>query len=146
MSDETQAMVRQFERLTRERDEARAAYTALLERVDFLKAQTKTLASECAEARAALAAEGERTFADFDALHDYLQALNSEGEEPHAVGFDRCDRPVIAWLIEEGGDCTWPLGLTLGGETAERPEPVPSDMSGLAYPVRIARTAKEARP
>lgn len=87
-------------------------------------------------------AAGLREFADFDSLHDHLLDLNERGIEPDVSGYDRLGRPIIAWLISPGGDDTWPLGLTLGGEEAERPEPQPSNMSELAYPVRIAARAE----
>ena len=77
-------------------------------------------------------------FADFDRLHEYLLDLNERGIIPDVSGYDRVNQPVIAWLTEVGGDETWPLAITLGGQNAEAPEAIATDMGELAYPIRIA--------
>jgi hypothetical protein len=88
----------------------------------------------------------ERVFADFDALHDHLLTLNGEGIPPEVSGYDKLGRPVLAWLIESGGDDTWPLGATLGGEDAAQPEVETDDMNKLAYPVLVLDVSTPRTP
>lgn len=77
-------------------------------------------------------------FPTADALYEYLLDLNYEqGIVPEVSGYDSLNRPTVVWLIESGGDDTWPLAAYVGGPIAEEPDLVRLELAELSYPVRI---------